>query len=106
MAEVKVLGVDVFFTHSQCAKTPPKIQEKYGTLKAVLVTNRGAKVWPGKTPPLDMTDAFCCRFQSLTDGAPVSSEEILTLLKALEEQGWNWNHVEKLQTFNGKLGYT
>ena len=106
MSEVKVVGIDLFFTHSQFAKSVPKLQEKYGSLKPVLLSNRGAKVWPGKAPPLDMTDLFCCRFQSTTDGGAVTSNDILTLLKDVEAQGWSWNHVEKLFVFDGKVGYT
>src|SRR6218665_1304549 len=103
MAKIQVVGVDIFVIH----KGVPAVKDTYGSLKPVTITNRGAKVWPGKVPPLDMTDSFCIRFKGArSDDQEVTSEEIIALLKDLESTGLQWNHVEKLLVIDGKIGFT
>lgn len=103
MSKFNVVGVDVFVTSSGL----PKVKEKIGSLKLILISNRGAKVWPGKCPPLDMTDHFCLRFYSAQgETATVEATEILSLLADLDAQGLQWNHVEKLYHNGSKPLFT
>ena len=89
------VGVDIFVVSTQT----PQVPEKNKGLELKHITNRGSKVWPGKSPSIEMTDLFTLRYQK-AGATEVSDLEILELLQELSK-GHQWVHVEKLQRFNG-----
>jgi isocitrate dehydrogenase len=74
------------------------------TLK--MVSSRGTKVYPGAGAITDTVDAFRCRLL-LTEGGQgdVADEAVADLLSRISTE-FRWNHIEKLQTFDGEPGFT
>jgi hypothetical protein len=100
----QVVGADIFIVQ----KDLPQLPAQVGRLKSTLISNRGAKVWPGPTPPIEMIDVWRCRFRLDKDAESkgTQSSEILSLLSELEKAGFEWVHVEKLLMLNGKAGFS
>lgn len=73
------------------------------TLK--MITNRGVKVYPGGFPETFCTDHWRCRFLPAPD-APVRFQDVLALLGALDEQGFEVVKTEHLYSFDGRKGYS
>jgi isocitrate dehydrogenase len=107
-AQKELVGVDVFLDWS--GSDPDTLAEglvKAGTqqLPLTMITNRGAKVWPGGLPETFCTDHWRCRFHALPD-APVNPASILALLAQVHALGFDFIKVEHLYTFNGQPGYS
>ncbi len=75
-------------------------------LKLVMISNRGVKVYPGGHSETFCVDHWRCRFQSITDGAPVSHEQIIAQLNAIKNAGYDFIKIENLCTFDGIPGFT
>lgn len=103
-AKKQVIGADVFIVQKEMPKLPAKI----GRLKHTLISNRGVKVWPGALPEGDLTDVFRCRYRLETadEAKGTQAAEIMGLLQEIEKAGFEWVHVEKLLTFDGKPGFS
>ncbi len=104
-----LVGVDVFLDwHSG---TPDELGELfkdvsgYG-LELTMITNRGAKVWPGGMPETFCTDHWRCRFVAPDRGAPISHTEIIALLQRIDEAGFDFIKTENLYNFDGKMSYS
>jgi len=104
-----LVGVDVFLDwHSG---TPDELGEHfkdvsgYG-LELTMITNRGAKVWPGGMPETFCTDHWRCRFTGPDRGAPISHTEIIALLQRIDEAGFDFIKTENLYNFDGKMSYS
>ncbi len=104
-----LVGVDVFLDwHSG---TPDELGEHfkdvsgYG-LELTMITNRGAKVWPGGMPETFCTDHWRCRFVAPDRGAPISHTEIIALLQRIDEAGFDFIKTENLYNFDGKMSYS
>jgi hypothetical protein len=82
-------GVDVFI---QSPRTP-SLPERFGTLKLVLITNRGTRVYPPPAPDIAPDDLPRCRYVSET---PVTDDDIDQLAAHLTSQGWRWSKCQKL----------
>lgn len=101
----ELVGVDVYIYSHDAAQ---KIAEKLNTLntpslKLTMITNRGARVWPG-----GQTDTFCvdhwrCRFEA---PSPIKGQGIAALILRLAEDGVDVIKTENLYTYNGKAGYS
>jgi len=100
------VGVDVFL------HAPNLSAEDLGSaLQAVatsplplrMITNRGVKVWPDGLPETTCVDHWRCRYQAET---PVSGRQILDLLAALVEHGFDVVKTEHLCTFDGQPGFS
>lgn len=102
--KAQVVGADVFIVQ----KTLPQLPAKIGRLKHTLISNRGVKVWPGALPEVELIDVHRCRYrlESSEESKGTQGAEILTLLQELEKAGFEWVHVEKLLTFDGKPGFS
>jgi isocitrate dehydrogenase len=72
--------------------------------KLHMVSSRGTKLYPGGSAITDTVDAFTGRFMR-ADGGDASDAEILDLLARVATKA-RWSHVEKLNVFDGALGYT
>ncbi len=77
----------------------------YG-LELTMITNRGAKVWPGGMPETFCTDHWRCRFTAPDRGAPISHTEIIALLQRIDEAGFDFIKTENLYNFDGKMSYS
>jgi hypothetical protein len=69
-----------------------------------MISSRGTKLYPGGSAITDTVDAFTGRFMK-SDGGDTSDAELLDLLARVGAQA-KWAHVEKLNVFDGALGYT
>jgi isocitrate dehydrogenase len=95
------IGVDVYVY----SKLPPtELQKNLAkvptplTLK--LLSNRGAKVWPGGHAETFCIDQFRARFTQKQKGLSASPDEILTTLKVLSDAGFDLIKTENLYLFD------
>lgn len=102
-AERRVVGVDIFVESPLGPEELGRSIEKIATgrLKLKMIDNRGTKVYPSTGAITDCTDAYRCRF--IGDNA--RDDEIFALLAVIAEHH-GWVHVEKLQEFDGEMGFT
>ncbi len=105
MIETKreLVGVDFYF----CEKTSlndfvDKMKnEGHGNLKLQMITNRGAKVYPGGQPETFCVDQWRCRF---TTGGTCTQKEICELYSHLSH--YDIIKTENLYRFDGLLSYS
>ncbi|GAC1350334.1 MAG: NADP-dependent isocitrate dehydrogenase [Ktedonobacteraceae bacterium] len=105
----ELMGVDVFLDWHD--GTPDQLgqalQKTNGDgLELLMITNRGAKVWPGGMPETFCTDHWRCRFLSSAKGSPIEHAQIIALLKHIAEQSFDFIKTENLYNFAGKIGYS
>jgi isocitrate dehydrogenase len=100
----KLVGVDIFIESSGDIKAfgddlSTKAQKVGFTLKVVAC--RGSQVYPstGTTPQL--VPHLQCRFMKNGD---MSDEDVMVLLNHLSP--YRWMHIEKLRTFDEKMGFS
>jgi isocitrate dehydrogenase len=72
--------------------------------KLTTISNRGTKVWPNGNPDTYWSDHWCCRFEA--DGEPFGAEQVVKLLLAANQAGFDVIKTEGLFTFNGERGYS
>jgi isocitrate dehydrogenase len=105
----RVAGVDVFVEANFSAEEVGRhvaglTQGSDLTLK--MVGNRGTRVFPaaGATPSL--VDHFQCRLMA-SPGKELDDAQLFELLSKINFTGKvRWNHIEKLQEFDGAAGFT
>lgn len=105
----ETVGVDVFvdWVGGKPAALAQKLQKASGAeLRLVLITNRGAKVWPEGFDETFCTDHWRCRFVAEPKGRAVGHGEIVALLSRLEKAGFDFIKTENLCTFDGVAGYS
>ena len=104
-----VVGVDVFIESlehpAQIGDTLVRLAE--GTQLALkVISNRGTAVWPEIGHGTSLVDAYQCRFVTPgPDEGDVTDAQILDLLQRISST-YRWAHLEKLQRFNGKDGFS
>jgi isocitrate dehydrogenase len=104
-----VVGVDVFIESlehpRQIGDALMRLAEPTGlTLK--VISNRGTAVWPDTGHGTSLVDAFQCRF--IASGpveADATDAQIFDLLQRISST-YRWVHLEKLQRFDGKDGFS
>ncbi|HYF10940.1 MAG TPA: isocitrate/isopropylmalate family dehydrogenase, partial [Actinomycetota bacterium] len=69
------------------------------------VSNRGRQVFPSTGASADMVDHYACRFIIREDPGDLSDDAVHDLLKRVSTRH-RWMHIEKLQEFDGELGFT
>ncbi len=69
------------------------------------VSNRGRQVFPSTGAAADMVDHYACRFIIREDPGDLSDDAVHELLKRVSTRH-HWMHIEKLQEFDGELGFT
>ena len=69
-----------------------------------MVSNRGAKVYPGGLPETFCTDHWRCRFVGAN--GTTTHESIRNLLSRFEGIGFEWIKIENLYLFDGKPAYS
>ena len=69
-----------------------------------MISNRGTKVYPGETEA-DCVDHWRCRFIN-RNGKEIADRQLYDLLLKITDAGFKWNHLEKLQMIDEKMGWT
>ncbi len=103
-----VAGIDLFVEWNKSAEELAKSLENVagnGALKLKGISNRGTQVWPSTGAQPDLVDCFSCRFVARNDNASVSDSDVVDLLQKLNTKH-TWTHIEKLNVFDGKIGYS
>lgn len=99
-------GVDIFVENPGGI---PKVPESVGNLKLKLISNRGTKVYPGPMPKIWLVDHHRCRYVARDENGKyknIGDNEIFDLIREVSAYGIKWVHIEKLQLFDGELGYS
>ena len=105
----ELMGVDVFVDwHSGSAEELGESFKKVSShdLELQMITNRGAKVWPGGLPETFCTDHWRCRFMSPIKGQVVTHEQIIALLQRIAQARFDFIKTENLYDFDGKVAYS
>ena len=104
----EVVGLDVFVESSE---TPDQIGKTLEAnvaglpLKLKMISNRGTKLYPSAGAITDTVNHWRCRFM-LAEQKQDVSPTVVTDLLARVEKSYRWMHIEKLQQFDGKAGFT
>lgn len=103
----EILGVDIFIdSRANTEEVHALISKASGDLKLTLIGNRGAKVWPNIMAETFCIDQWRCRFMSNERGAPISHQQIASLIQRLTDLKIDFTQVQCLCSFNGNHGYT
>jgi isocitrate dehydrogenase len=104
-----LVGVDVFLDwHSGTADELGEVFRNVSgeDLELTTITNRGAKVWPGGMPETFCTDHWRCRFMAPDRGAAIKHSNVISLLRRIDEAGFDFIKTENLYNFDGKVSYS
>ncbi|HLH61370.1 MAG TPA: NADP-dependent isocitrate dehydrogenase [Ktedonobacteraceae bacterium] len=105
----ELVGVDVFLDwHNGNAHELGETFKKVSGdgLELVVITNRGAKVWPEGLPETFCTDHWRCRFMAPEHGASIDHDQVIELLRRVNNAGFDFIKIENLYNFNGKPSYS
>lgn len=105
----RAVGLDVFV---ESDKSPDalggllsQLCSAFGfTLK--MISNRGTQVYPGRGASTDCVDHWRCRFLYGAPNGDLPLDKVHGLLGSIQSAGLRWMHLEKLQEFDGKPGFT
>lgn len=101
----ELVGVDVYLysleTSEQIVHRIQRASE--GILPLTLMTNRGAKVWPGGIPETFCIEHWRCRFENK---GRIDPQALLKLLESLTKAGFDIIQTENLYTFDHKPGFS
>jgi isocitrate dehydrogenase len=108
VADKQLVGCDVFLDSRQpTEEIGASLEQLAGPdFQLKMITNRGAKVYPGGLPETFCTDHWRCRFVAAGSEGKLSHALIRELLGRLEAAGWEWIKLEGLYTFDGKRAYS
>lgn len=101
----KLVGTDVYI-YSDLSLN--EFQEKmttfsHGDFRLEMISNRGARVYPGGLPETFCIDQWRVRFMHMSK---CTLEEICSLVKDLSSEKWDIIKMENLYEFDGKPGYS
>ena len=109
-AKKDLVGVDVFLHWAEEGRNPEALAarveplSKKDGLELAMITNRGTKVWPEGLSETFCTDHWRCRFTARN--GVVSQDQVISLLKRVDEAGLNFVKTEHLYLFDGQPGYS
>jgi NAD-dependent isocitrate dehydrogenase len=92
-------GVDMFV---RCNDGIPVFPDAIGKFSIGMISNRGTKVFPGKSPDILMIDCYRCRFYA---NEPVTLQDVTDFLQAFPAQ-YPWMHVELLHKQGAETMYS
>lgn len=103
-----VVGLDVFIesplSADELGVSLTELAE--GTrLELKMISSRGTKVYPSTGAITDTLDHWRCRFIIRDDPGDLWDEDVHQLLARISRRHM-WMHTEKLQEFDGELGFT
>ncbi|TNF62445.1 MAG: NADP-dependent isocitrate dehydrogenase [Burkholderiales bacterium] len=104
-----LLGVDVFLhEHDRSAQNLAErlLSVSTGPLKLQLITNRGVKVWPNGFDETSCTDHWRCRYMTGEEQSLPGRRDVVALLAALTEAGFDVIKTENLFDFAGQRGFS
>ena len=104
-----LVGVDVFLDwhNGNANELGETFRQVSGDgLELVVITNRGAKVWPEGLPETFCTDHWRCRFMPPQRGTTIRHEQVIELLQRVNEAGFDFIKIENLYNFDGKANYS
>ena len=101
----ELVGVDVYLDWTGAPEDLGSKLSKFSneTMTLTGISNRGIKVWPEGMPNIFCADQWRCRFES---EKVLSHNDILDLLKRLDDAGYDFVKTEHLYKFNGVEGYS
>ena len=103
-----VVGLDVFVESPlSAAELGASLMElTHDTrLSLKMISSRGTKVFPPTGAMTETGDHFRCRFIIKEEPGDLSDEDVHELLVRISS-AHTWMHIEKLQEFDGELGFT
>lgn len=110
-AKKELVGVDIFIDNPTLS--PEALGEKLlklsSSLKLIVITSRGLKIWPNSMIDTPYTHHCSCRFQATADSASltkISHQDIIHLLQQFDSLGLDVIKTENLYTFDGKAGFS
>lgn len=111
LAKKELIGVDIFLDNPNLTpeELGAKLSEINSTLKLVIITSRGLKIWPNSMIQSPYAHHCCCRFQSAADATkatPISHQDIIHILQQFDAMKLDVIKTENLYTYDGKLGFT
>jgi isocitrate dehydrogenase len=108
VTERAVVGLDLFVESPLDPETLGTSMRELtdGTnLELKSISNRGRQVFPATGASADMVDHYACRFVIREDPGDLSDDAVHELLTRVSTRH-RWMHIEKLQEFDGELGFT
>ena len=103
-----VVGLDVFVESPLSAsELGASMMELTSDTKLSLkmISSRGTKVFPPTGAITDTLDHWRCRFIIKENPGDLPDEDVYELLQRISSRH-RWMHTEKLQEFDGELGFT
>lgn len=104
----RLAGVDVFIESALEPENIGRALEELclGTpVRLKMISNRGTQVYPLTGTPTDCVDHWRCRFITRAETLHLRNEELWDLLSRIQKH-FAWMHIEKLQEFDGAIGWT
>ncbi|MEZ0223122.1 MAG: NADP-dependent isocitrate dehydrogenase [Alphaproteobacteria bacterium] len=104
----KLEGVDIFVHWREGAveALAGHVKSLSNSLKLSSIDSRGLLVWPESAAKSENSDHWRCRFTAANDTAPVTQDQIITLLQSLNKAGIDVVKTENLYSFGGQRAYT
>jgi isocitrate dehydrogenase len=105
----ELVGVDIFLNWQErnANDLGSKLQMMDDdSLKLVMISNRGQKVWPNGQPETFCTDHWRCRFMAVQPNGTISRSQVIGLLQRLDAAGFDFIKSEHLCTFDGVPGFS
>ena len=104
----KLVGMDVFLDWTDAG--PNELAERLQVLKTPgfalkMITNRGVKVWPNGHEDTVCTDHWRCRFQMTDNSGAATGVDLVKILAAVADAGFECIKTENLYTFNDVPGF-
>jgi isocitrate dehydrogenase len=101
-------GADIFLFWDKADRNPKVLGDALaaiakGPLTLRMISNRGVKVYPGESDTIFCTDHWRCRFRFEDTG---SYDQVIQLIKAVHEAGFDVIKSENLYAFDGAMGYS
>jgi isocitrate dehydrogenase len=110
-AQKELVGVDVFIDNLKA--TPEELGQTISAfashLKLITITSLGLKIWPNCMIQAPTANHCCCRFLLNDDFAhfeTITHQDIIQLLTAFENAGFDTIKTENLYTYDKKIGFS
>ena len=103
----ELMGADIFIEWQQSAEKLADALKRLAKqqLQLEMISNRGAKVWPGELKETFCVDCYRCRF-FLSKQEKQGAKQIASFLAQLAEDQLDVTQVQYLFHFDGKAGYS
>jgi isocitrate dehydrogenase len=108
-SDKKCEGVDVFIhwrDKGDIENLAKAIEKLTAALTLSSIDSRGLLVWPASNAMAEMGDHWRCRFLAADKAKAVSPQDIIALLNALQQAGFDFVKTEHLYSFDGVRAYT